>query len=59
VLLRGTREGTEEERLRRQQEYRRNRPEAIERRRKMVILWVCLGVLSFVLALVSTLWVNA
>jgi hypothetical protein len=31
---------------------------AIERRRKMVILWVCLGVLSFVLALVSTLWVN-
>jgi hypothetical protein len=35
VLLRGTREGTEEERLRRQQEYRRNRPEAIERRRKI------------------------
>jgi len=31
---------------------------AIERRRKMVILWACLGVLSFVLALVSTLWVN-
>jgi len=31
---------------------------AIERRRNRVILWVCLGVLSFVLALVSTLWVN-
>jgi len=31
---------------------------AIERRRKMVILWVCLGVLSFILALISTWWVN-
>jgi len=35
VLLGGTREGTEEERLRRQRNYRRNRPEAIRRRQKV------------------------
>lgn len=34
VLLRGVREGSEEERLRRQREYRRSRPEAIRRREK-------------------------
>ncbi len=35
VLLRGTQEGAEEERLRRQRNYRRNRPEAVARRQKI------------------------
>ncbi|MEN4098308.1 MAG: hypothetical protein ROW52_00170, partial [Anaerolineaceae bacterium] len=35
VLLGGTREGTEEERLRRQREHLRNRPEAIRQRQKV------------------------
>lgn len=53
VLLRGAREGSEEERLQRQRAYRRNRPEAIRRREKTREFFGMLGVILGIGAVIA------